>query len=119
MVSPDESHEVDLGHVTITGRSNGKDFAAYNISDYRTGCRTCKDMEVEEYDKVNLNKKTYKAGSLLNAPNTFTKYGNKRSTLNFGSTLKPTRSSIDVDQARKVLQDAKGKIAPLPRYSGA
>ncbi len=53
-------------------------------------------MEVEEYDKVNL-KKTYKAGSLLNAPNVFSKGGNKKSSGLFSSTLKPAKSSMDVE----------------------
>ena len=51
--------------------------AAYNISDYRTACRTCKDMEVEAYEYINA-KKSYKRGSLLNVPNTgFSRTGKK------------------------------------------
>ena len=58
-------------------------------------------------------KKTYKRGSLFNAPNTgFTKIGKKGT-----NTLKPTKASMNVEQAQKLLHDTKGKIAPMPRYS--
>ena len=33
------------------------------------------------------------------------------------TTLRPAKASIDLDKARKMLEDAKGKVAPLPRYN--
>lgn len=73
-------------------------------------------MEVEEYDKLNV-KKSYKRGSLLNVPNTgFSKTGKKANTT-FASTLKPTKPSIDIVKARKMLEEAKGKVAPMPHYN--
>lgn len=103
---------------TIDHHGNQHESTAYNISSYRTSCRTCKDMEVEEYDKYNA-KKTYKRGSLLNVPNTGFSKINKKSNTTFASTIKPTKPSIDIEKARKMLDEAKGKVAPMPRYNVA
>lgn len=96
-------------------RGNTKERTAYNISDYRTACRTCKDMEVEEYEKINV-KKTYKRGNLLNVPNTGLSKMKKTSTTASG-TFKPVKPSIDLEKAREKLNAAKGKVAPTARFN--
>ena len=112
-------HEEDLhNHTTIvetSQRGNTKERTAYNISDYRVSCRTCKDMEVEEYEKINV-KKTYKRTNLLNVPNTgFSKI--KRQNTSISTTFKPVKSSIDIQKAKEKLQSARGKVAPASRYN--
>ena len=53
----------------------------YNISDYRTTCRSCKNMEELTCETHSTTKKgkVYKAGSLLNAPNNNFKTAKKQS----------------------------------------
>ena len=92
----------------------GNEKTTYNISDYRTSCRTCKDMDVDEFDTL-TSKKTYKKGSLMNVPNTgFTRVGSK---LGSSIAMKKVKPSIDIDKARKLIADAKGKVAQMKRYS--
>ena len=105
--------------ITMIGHhGNQTEMTSYNISDYRTSCRTCKDMEVEAYETLGA-KKTYKRGSLLNVPNNG--YSKKASTASASgpSLLKPTKPSLDIPKARQMIEDAKGKIASAPRYNAS
>jgi len=71
-------------------------------------------MEVEDFEKV---KKQYKRGSLLNVPNSkFTNAGKKNNTT-FASTLKAPKPSMDIEKARQMVVEAKGKIPEMPRYT--
>ena len=98
-------------------RGNTKERTAYNISDYRTACRTCKDMEVEEYEKFNVKRKYERTTDLKNVPNTNFSKTTKRSNATIGSTIKPVKPSIDLKMAKEKLNMAKGKIAPQARYN--
>ena len=101
--------------IETSHRGNTKEKTAYNISDYRTACRTCKDMEVEEYEKLNV-KKTYKRTNILSMPTSgFTKIKKQNSTI--GNTMRPAKASIDLEKAREKLNAAKGKVAPMTRYN--
>ena len=113
--------DVDEEEGEIIGQQlrDTQDQTTYNISDYRHTCRTCKDMEVEAYELLST-KKTYKKGSLMNVPNIgFSKTAAKKSAFNTtsASVLKPVRPTIDKEKARKAIDEAKGKVAPMPRYN--
>lgn len=78
------------------------------ISDYRTSCRTCKEIDNTVVQAVKKKPKTYKAGTLYNTPNN-----------NFGKSSKASqqpKSHIDLEAAKKKLEDTKGKIPQTPRY---
>ena len=83
----------------------------YNISDYRTTCRSCKNIEELTCETMHSpkQKKLYKAGSLLNAPNSNFQKSKKQN-------FQQTRPSIDLEKAKKKLEDTKGKIPQMPRY---
>ena len=108
-----DHHEEDESYYQVA-TIKGNEKTTYNISDYRTSCRTCKDMDVDEFDTL-TSKKTYKKGSLMNVPNTgFTRVGSK---LGSSIAMKKVKPSIDIDKARKLIADAKGKVAQMKRYS--
>ena len=73
---------------------------------------------MEAYDLLN-SKKGYKRGSLLNVPNTGFSKANKKGNTTLTSTIKPAKPSMDIEKARKMLDEAKGKVAPMPRYNVA
>ena len=41
----------------------------YTISDYRTSCRTCKEIDTISVHAAKKKTKTYKPGTLFNTPN--------------------------------------------------
>lgn len=61
-------------------------------------------MEVEEYEQLNT-KKSYKKGSLLNAPNMgFSGKSNfKKISTSSLAKIKPVKGSIDLGKARQLL----------------
>ena len=74
----------------------------YTISDYRTSCRTCKEIDATVVQATTKKTKQYKAGTLLNTPNN-----------NFSKSSKTSqqpKSHIDLEAAKKKLENTKGKI---------
>lgn len=111
------SNKESFAIVSVTTRGkekSSKETKAYNISDYRTACRTCKDMEVEEFEKV---KKHYKRGSLLDAPSAKFSHASKKSTSNSTTFIKPARPSLDLKSAWKLVEDVEGKFPEMPQYA--
>ena len=103
---------------STTKNATSKETTAYNISAYRTSCRTCKDMEVNEYEKHLLTKKQYKRTSLLDAPNTgFAKAHKKSNVSSFGNMLRAPKPSLNLEKARELHEQSKGKMAPMQRYN--
>ena len=66
---PKTTRNKNENYYTMTSQT-GHERATYNISDYRSICRTCKDMEAEAMNYISqTSRKVYKTGSLFREPN--------------------------------------------------
>ena len=75
-------------------------------------------MEVDDFAALTSNsKKSYQKGSLMNVPNARFGKANKLSNSSQTMSIKKAKPSIDIEKARKLVSDNKGKVAQVPRFN--
>ena len=75
-------------------------------------------MEGDDFAALASNsKKSYQKGSLMNVPNARFSKANKLSNSSQTISIKKAKPSIDIEKARKLVSESKGKVAQVPRFN--